>query len=301
MIKKILDPIYRFSHDFLFNTLDFNPFYSNNYGGKKVLKGHISDIHLQNPELDNKLTEELSESNIPVKNYLIDKNQYNEYLKIANYPQSYYGGGNDTKQNFTEKTTEHFVSLQFVDFKPETVFIDIAACTSPFYKMVKKLFGVKLSYQQDLIFEKGLHKDKIGGYASEIPLPDNSVDIVTLHCSLEHFEGDSDTEFFIEMERVLRKNEKVIILPFYLASEYTIHIDPAFNTLRFHRPKLDTKARLRYCNWYQFFSRHYDVNALRDRILNKTPNLDLEIFRVKNFLEIDKSCYLRFIGVFTKK
>ena len=184
---------------------------------------------------------------------------------------------------------------------PETVFVDIAACTSPFYQIVRKLYGTPHTYQQDLIFPKGLHGDRIGGWAHELHLPDNSVDAITLHCSLEHFEGDSDSLFFKELARVLKPGGRAVILPFYLAHTYTIHVDPAYNLLKSHRPKIDPAAQLRYCNWYQFFSRHYDPVALQRRILNQAPELKISLYRVTNFRDVDPKCYLRWIGVFEKK
>ena len=93
-----------------------------------------------------------------------------------------------------------------------------------------------------------------------------------------------------------------VVLPFYLAYQYTNHVDPAFNFLKFHRVKLDKDPRmqLRYAKWRQYFSRHYDPIALRDRVLSKVEGLELTLYRVTNFREVDGSCYLRFIGVFTK-
>ncbi|MCB0840396.1 MAG: methyltransferase domain-containing protein [Bacteroidetes bacterium] len=301
MIRKIIKPVYHFSHDLLFQTSHLNPFWKKEHGGKPVIKGHISAEHLADTRLDDQLVDQLKVNDIKVKEYTIDVKGYHSYIKKVNYPESYYGGGLDSEANFTEKTLEHYVSTDFISFDSHTVFIDVAACTSPFYQIVRRLYGTSQTYQQDLIYPKGLHGDKIGGYASELFLPDESVDGITLHCSLEHFEGNSDTEFFQELERVLRPGGKAVILPFYLAGEYTIHVDPAYNLLKWHRPKIDPKARLRYCNWYQFFSRHYDPVALKERIIQKAPKLDLTVYRVTNFKEVDPSCYLRFIGVFEKR
>ena len=301
MLKQLLYPAYRGLHDLLYASSSINPLMRSTWQGKPVLKGHISEEHLNNPELDIDLLEDLKNSGIETGVFEIDTKGYKDYLKKVDYPESYYGGGLDAKQNFIEKTLEHYVCTSFINFGPETVFMDVAACTSPFYKIVRKLYGVKTSYQQDLIFKKGLHGDQIGGYGSEIPLPDNSLDAVTLHCSLEHFEGDSDTEFFQEMQRVLKPGGVIVILPFYIAREYSIHVDPAFNLLRNHKAEISKDGpQLRYCNWYQFFSRHYDVDAIHRRILKPASGLKLKVMRVDNFREVDASCYLRFVGVFTK-
>jgi SAM-dependent methyltransferase len=267
----------------------------------KVKRGHISKEHLQYADLDKKLCNNLTESGLTVKEYSIDVSAYKNYIQNTNYPVSYYGGGMDPKQNFTEKTLEHFVSFDFLNLNEKSVFIDIAACTSPFYTIVREKYSLESAYQQDLVYEKGLHGDKIGGYASEIPFDDNSVDAVSLHCSLEHFEGESDISFFKEMQRVLKPGGRVVVLPFYLAYTYTIHLDPAYNLIKLHKANIDKDAEIRYCEWKQFFSRHYDVNSLWKRIVSNVPQLLPEIYFVRNYKEVDDSCYLRFIGVFTKK
>lgn len=298
---KIIKFFYRFLHDLIFSTIDINPFFKKTFNGKSILKSHISLEHLKDPSLDDRLLKELRDHHIKTSLFSISHNEYKDYLREAGYPEWYYGGGKNEKENFVEKTLEHFVSTKFLNLNPDSVFIDIAACNSPFSDIIKKMFGVKDVYQQDLIYPAGIRGNKIGGYASEIPLPDESVDAVTLHCSLEHFEGNSDTMFFKEMQRLLKKGGKIVVLPFYLAHEYTIHIDPVYNFLKFHKPDLnDKKARLRYCNWYQFFSRHYSIDMLKERIVDQTPRLSLEVIKIDNYKEIHPASYLRFVGVFTK-
>ncbi|MEM8887761.1 MAG: methyltransferase domain-containing protein [Bacteroidota bacterium] len=301
MLKQWVYPLYRFSHDFLFASRNLNPIFPKKHGGKAVKAGHVSDEHLENPDLDTLLEQGFRDIGVKVDSYTIDPKGYQEYLKLADYPADYYGGGLDPQQNFTEKTLEHYVSLDFLQLGKESTFIDIAACTSPFSQILHQKMGVAHTFQQDLIYPKGINGNKIGGWAHELYLEDESVDAVSLHCSLEHFEGNSDTLFFQELERVLKPGGRAVILPFYLAHEFSNHVDPAYNLLKNHRPPLDEKARLRYCNWYQFFSRHYDPAALKRRVLDQAPRLELNLYRVSNFKEVYKDSYLRWIGVFEKK
>ena len=291
----VIKSLYNGLHTLLHRNLDVLPIFPKKYLSKPILKGHISSEHLQTPELDTQL--------VKVERYQIDIEGYKKYIKSTEYPISYYGGGKDPKQNFIEKSLEHFVSLSFLPLDPSKTFMDIAAATSPFSEIVKEKFNVKASYKQDLIFPSGVHGNTVGGNASHISLPDASVDGATLHCSLEHFEGDSDSLFFQEMERILKPEGALVVLPFYLAYQYTNHVDPVFNLLRFHTVQLDTDPRvqLRYATWKQFFSRHYDPIALNERVISKTKNLELTIYHVQNFKDVDSSCYLRFIGVFRKK
>jgi SAM-dependent methyltransferase len=299
----LIKSIYNNLHFFINKHIDTIPFFPKSYHGKRVLKGHVSGEHLDNPQLDDELVTRLNQSGIKTADFHIDTEGYKNYIKNTVYPLSYYGGGRDPHQNFIEKTLEHYVSLSFLPLGDKAVFMDIAAATSPFSDIVKSQFPLVHTYKQDLIFPRGVHGHQIGGDAAHLPLPDNSIDGATLHCSLEHFEGDSDSLFFQEIQRVLKPGGLLVVLPFYIAHQYTNHVDPAFNLLKRHRVKLDKDPRmqLRYATWKQYFSRHYDPQALHDRVVSKTPELALTVYRVKNFKAVDASCYLRFIGVFTKK
>ncbi len=295
----MLRPVYHWSHDWLNRSADWFPLIRSRYQGQPIGQGHISDEHLKHPELDDAMSREFEQMGVPVLPFRIDSQGYQQWIREAGYPADYYGGGQDPEQNFTEKTLEHYVSTAFFELDSTSVFVDMAACTSPFSDILRRKTGAT-TYQQDLIYPRGVHGQKIGGWAHELDLPDQSVDAVTLHCSLEHFEGNSDSLFFQELERVLKLGGKAVILPFYLAHTYTIHIDPGYNLLKCHRPKLDPRAKLRYCNWYQYFSRHYDPMALKQRILEKAPHLPLTLFRVENFREVYADSYLRWVGVFER-
>ncbi|HRC32824.1 MAG TPA: methyltransferase domain-containing protein [Bacteroidia bacterium] len=299
MIKAIVKPVYNAMHDLLYATSGINPFFKHTHNNKPVVKGFVGDDHLADPTLDDVLEKQLLHANIPVSHFHININGYKDYLQKANYPSDYYGG-QPGQNNFTEKTLEHFVGTCFIPFTRDMVFMDVAACTSPFSSIAQKVFGVQKVYQQDLIYPKGINGNKIGGYAHETTLPSNSVDAITLHCSLEHFEGDTDKLFFAEVNRILKTGGKAVILPFYFAHTYTIHIDPAFNLLRNHHPIIDAEADLHYCNWYQYHSRHYDVMQVQKRIASQMPDCSIKLFRVDNFREVWDKSYLRWILEITK-
>jgi hypothetical protein len=300
MFKTLAKPFYRMAHDVLFATAFYNPLFKKEHHNKKVIKGFIGDEHLSKPELDNELFNQLIAKNIVVKNYVISLSAYNHYMQQAQYPASYYGGGNDSKQNFLQKTLEHYVSQTFFTLKHDDIFLDVAACTSPFATIMQKHYGANV-YKQDLIYPNGINQNKIGGYAHQTQLPSNSVKAITLHCSLEHFEDNTDILFFKEVNRILKIGGKAIILPFYFAHTYTIHIDPAFNLLHNHHPVIDNQADLRYCNWYQFHSRHYDICQLQQRIIKSMPQCDIIIHKVENYKVLQPSGYLRWILEITKK
>jgi len=265
-------------------------------------KAKKAEAKTEVPKEFEKIIEQLDEFGIKNNSYRIDVSEFKKYLTETNYPHYYYGG-NSPDSEFIEKALEHFVSLQLIELNPESVIIDVGSANSPFCEIVKQKGGTQFSFSQDKIFKEGIVKNKIGGLASDLPFGNESVDAITLHCSLEHFEGKQDKDFFREAQRVLKKGGKCIVLPLYLSSQYTIHLDPVSNLLKSYSPDIsdDKDAVIRHCDSKQYFSRHYDVKIFKERILKNLNHMEAEIFHVENFKEINLDCYLRFIGVFTKK
>lgn len=285
----------------LSKTHRYNPFIPKTVNGRKVKYGFISTIHLNDTQLDNMLDHNLINAGIHVNSYSIDIEAFDNYLQEVKYPDDYYTARKDQIENFREKALEHFVTLELINVDNEHVHIDVAAATSPFSSIFKQYHPSSTVYKQDLIYRKGLHHTSLGGYAHEIEMPDNSVDSVTLHCSLEHFEDDTDILFFQKLEKILKPKGVCIIAPFYIANEYTIHIDPVFNILKNHDPKIDSLAQLRYSFWKQHHSRHYDPESLQRRIINTCPELNIEVYRVMNYKDAFSKSYLRYMAVVRKK
>ncbi|MBI5153840.1 methyltransferase domain-containing protein [Candidatus Poribacteria bacterium] len=113
----------------------------------------------------------------------------------------------------------------------------------------------------------------IGCDACELPLPDSSLDAMALHCSFEHFEGDSDTRFVREAMRVLRPGGGLLIIPFYCGEQGVEVFKPDFAPgCQFHR--------------------YYDPGTFRERVLDKlgTP-VALEVRLYPNVRQVDSSFY----------
>ena len=86
--------------------------------------------------------------------------------------------------------------LEQLRAREDAVYVDNASTpASPYFEVLHLLARTRKLYRQDLVFPAGVHGDRIGGSAAELPLDASSVDAMTLHCSYEHFEGDADTGF----------------------------------------------------------------------------------------------------------
>jgi ubiquinone/menaquinone biosynthesis C-methylase UbiE len=251
-----------------------------------------------------RITDELKSSGVSVGNYTISNADFQQYLSQVFYPANYYAAGEGSRQPvFIEKALEHYVSIDLLKMAKGGTLLDIACSSSPFGEIVAHKYGLTV-YKQDLVFPEGIQHPTtetktgiIGGNAAKLPMPDNSVDGMVLHCAFEMFEGDNDSGLIREAGRVLRPGGKMIILPLYLHQDYFIRRDPLSNIWGC---RIDDEARVEYRrDFYRVaFSRHYSIPAFVKRVVSNLGNLSLKVLVVENEKDIDPICYLKFIGVF---
>lgn len=232
---------------------------------------------------------------IRMERFRIAPEKYHIWLQQANYPQDSYQG------NFAEKTLEHYLTVELLDLKSTDVVIDIASSNSPFVDVTERTIGCRI-YEQDLIYPPGIWGRKIGGDAAHIPLPDNSIDKLTLHCSFEHFEKTADCEFIHECSRLLRIGGQCAIVPFYIV-EQRFHLN---NPMCKDRDGLvfDTNTQIIQDPYWAMlrFARFYDVDSFKERIVaHLGDSLKATIQFIENEKDVDPSCYVKFMLVLTKQ
>lgn len=243
---------------------------------------------------------ELENDNFRVSDFFINKDEYNNYLQEANYPEfeDYYSHY-QSRNTFKEKSLEHFLSAKFLELSNDDVYLDIANCYSPVPEIYSELYGCK-TYRQDLIFPQGINGNMIGGNAGNLPVEDGFATKMALHCSFEHFEGDADIRFIKEASRVLRSGGRLCIVPLYLFTKYAIQTDVAAWPAK--GLEFDPYATIYIAEgWGERHGRFYDVYNLRKRIMSNLNNMELTIYVIRNQDVIDPSCYVKFAAVFEKK
>lgn len=250
------------------------------------------------PEIVNAIIEELKTNNFNIINLEVNITDYKQYMRKAEYNKfpDYYKDRN--AKNFIEKSLEHYLAAKLLDLSKEDIYIDIASGSSPTSEIYQKLYGCK-AYRQDLAFPRGIHGNAIGRDASNMPVENDFCTKMALHCSFEHFEGNSDIKFIKEASRVLRKGGKLCILPFYLFTKYAIQTDPI--VLSKSGINFESEATL-YCakGYVNRHGRFYDIPHLIERIRKNLKDLNLTFYIVQNEKEVDTSCYVKFIAFFEK-
>lgn len=198
----------------------------------------------------NYIADSLSQLGCKVIKTEIDFNSFNKWFDkidyINNYPQ--YVAEFNEGPLLTSKALQHFISLELLKLRGEFVFMDVASSNSVVPQIIAKHYPDSSVYKQDLNYEIGVNEKCIGSNADSIPLPDDSVDFITLHCSWEHFESTSDFDFLKEGSRLLRKGGRLCIIPLYMANIHAIHTSPSVYAHKYinqnNLPQFDPRAKL---------------------------------------------------------
>lgn len=230
-----------------------------------------------------------------LQTYELDGAEFRCYKAECGYAEKYvsYMG----PRLLDEKLLEHFVSIKLLHLLPGDVVIDIGSAASPFADYIERAIGCR-TYSLDLGYKPGIHGREIGASADAIPLESGSVDAMTLHCTIDHFEGDCDARFIREAARVLHPGGRLCILPVYFAPEPTNICDPRYFS---PRAKWDHEARLRAVqDYHNRFGRYYSVESFRRRILNTTNELKPSLYRVEGDRPKIPNNYLHYALVMTR-
>jgi SAM-dependent methyltransferase len=221
---------------------------------------------------------------IPVKEERIDIHDFIQWREKYKEIIIFYG---DFKEVKVEKTLEHYLTMKYLDIYSKKVLIDVAASNSLFANIVSRHLNIK-GYKLDIVYEPGIHGEKIGGDAGHMPVPDEFADILTLHCAFECFQGDADTRFVKEAGRVLTGGGCLGIVPLYLDDEYFVKVGPKYD-----KRKVEIEKGVRQV-WRDDaydtvpFSRHYSPASLKKRVIDNMGDLKYEIIHFTNLSDLEK-------------
>lgn len=197
-----------------------------------------------------------------------------------------------------EKWMEHFLSYHLLNPADGMVVLDVASHWSPYQRILKKLNKVTV-YLQDQCFEEGIHDNMIGSDCSHIPLPANSVDLIAVNNSIEHFEGGKDTLFIKEAYRLLRPGGRMCIVPLFINTVIVNLADPSIDL---SDVPFDAGALLvSSAPWKLRFSRVYTPDTYLARLVRAVPEFHHRIVSIRNMDRFDSRLnYWSFAALVTK-
>jgi hypothetical protein len=241
------------------------------------------------PHLD-EISRRIQSIGISLQQLKANVSRFRDYVDGAEYQLRY---PDYYRNNLPEKAFEHFIALQLLNPGPSDVFIDVASEGSPLPDIVQRLYG-SAAYAQDIMYEPGISGNRIGGDACHMPVPDGFATCATLTCSLEHFEGDGDTQLFRELCRVLPAKGRVVVIPLYLFRESAIQTDPTYSVTI--QVPFDQGATL-YCakDWCNRHGRFYSPETLWSRLMASSPEMRFTVYRLLGTEAVDASIYAQFV------
>lgn len=214
---------------------------------------------------------------VEVVYFNINKNVYKRWI------ESYFPSWSDQFGNlFHKKLIELFFTFTLLNPQPDDVFMDVAGGITTYVHKLEcnKKFLLDIKISSKLKSFLGEKIEYIESDAGDINLPGESIDKISCHHSLEHFQSDSDILFMKETQRLLKPDGKCCIIPIFIAHKYAEVTDAITFKKKFdNRSKLliDPTATLpggKYCGNY---ARVYDLKAFQERILK---NIDVNRFKL---------------------
>jgi SAM-dependent methyltransferase len=216
-----------------------------------------------------------SETGIPVERLNILEGEYRSFLEqpelIAYRPLSYAHS----------KPLEYFGSLQLLKPGPASVVLDAAGGGGQFAAIVLRSTAARDVISHDPVQIPGSRGGirYTGGTVESIQEPDESIDCISCHHSLEHFRGGADIAFMSEVFRLLKPGGRACVVPLFVASKYF----EIWNTKDSERYD-DSAVSLydpfaTFPGWgpYERFARVYDLAAFVKRLLTPLSELGAKI------------------------
>ncbi len=197
-----------------------------------------------------------------------------------------------------DKWIEHFLSIYLLKPRRRELMVDMASCWSPFGGIVKNITKAQV-YMQDMCFEKGIHKNRIGSDCTDIPLADASVDVISVNNSIEHFEDAKDSQFLQEAFRLLKPGGRLCIVPLFISSVVVNMADPDLDlsSVAFDPGAVLVSAK----PWKIPFARYYTPETFVQRLISAVPQFEFEIISIHGMNRFDPSLgYWQFVACLRK-
>lgn len=186
---------------------------------------------------------------------------------------------------FHSKITEYLVTATLLELTPESRLLDAAGgSTAEYLRAVRDHVGGIDGYIQDPYAAPELSEQftVINGSIDSIPLPDDSLDAISCHHSIEHFRGDLDSRFICEAVRVLRPGGRLVIVPIFLTDTYAEIWNQELGENDDQARQIHDRTAT-FAGWgpYEGFARTYDLARFEGRLLDRIQGCSIRVLQIR--------------------
>lgn len=217
----------------------------------------------------------LKQADVEIVNLDLDKT---EFLK---WQRDYYPEGEKIfKTGMHKKMLELYVSFLLLDIKSSDVYMDAAGGQYSYASRIncaqKIIQDIRLSDKLKNFHGTGV--TYLDSSCADIPLADKSVNKISCHHSIEHFQKNADSDFMNEVQRLLAPGGRCVILPVFICeNSFLITDNESFSRWNETGEWLaDTSATLPGGAGSGHFARVYSPATLKSRLLDR---INPELFK----------------------
>ena len=244
------------------------------------------------------IEQELTKLGIPIKDYVVKAETFHQFKQDFLFPEDYHGGIKSGV--WDEKLLEHFIAFERLglkNYRPQDIYIDMAACGSPWAKILKEKQNLASSYAIDVSI--AVQYAHLSYYKKENAISTSfsasSVKGASLQCAYEMFTGNDDIDLLKEAARILSPGGKMIIVPLYMHTHYCSYSTPEYWGKGFSDQEAKEYVRLDCFGVPS--SRKYDAFKLKERVLEVIQNLGMsyQLYALRNKDNLGSNIYCHFI------
>ena len=236
----------------------------------------LGNRHVQQQPCYEEVYKEFRASGLPVDEFACDVPKFESYLKdtLPKYG-SYATNQGGLQGYFPQKALEHWISAEYLRWRPNAKVLDFAAWISPAIAILPSYRPAEF-YKHDITLKTDLPQHLVAGMSDAVEAPDEYFDFVMAHCAIDNFEGHYDTAFFREARRILKPGGKVLVTPLHMSARYenivaigskALDVDEGASVV------VGPPESLR-------FGRLYSVAALKKRVTDAVEGLEFRIVHV---------------------
>lgn len=219
---------------------------------------------------------------VPIIKFSVDENDFLNWAdKYAISTVKYFG------TPLHKKVLELYTTFKLLEIDTNECYLDAAGGQFTYMEAIKcsKKYVLDINFAPEARLLEQLGIKLIEGSVSQMPFPDKSIDKISCHHSIEHFQNDVDIGFIKEVTRVLKPSGRCVIIPLLISDKNYLISDKKNFTYWEEKGEniFDQTSTLPGGNMCGNFARVYSLDSFKERLISKIPaNFKVSIYSLES-------------------